>query len=772
MGIITLVLSGFVLALLAPWLYRVGRQATGWLLAVLPLIQLIYFASFVRPIARGEVFDFTSAWVPSLKINLSFYLDGLSLIFALLISGIGALVVIYAGGYLAGHHQLGRFYAYLLMFMASMLGVVLADNVITLFVFWELTSLSSYLLIGFDHERETARAAALQALLVTGVGGLALLAGLLLLGQVGGSLELSALLNQGEAVRSHGLYLPILLLVLAGAFTKSAQVPFHFWLPSAMEAPTPVSAYLHSATMVKAGVYLLARLSPVLGGSEAWHYLVTLGGAVTMLVGAALALFQTDLKRLLAYSTVSALGILTLLIGLDTTLSMQAAMVFLLAHAFYKGALFLVAGAVDHETGTRDVTQLGGLRHVMPITAVAAGLAALSMVGLPPLLGFISKELLYEAKLQAPRAAPLITSAGVLANVLLVAVAGIAGIRPFLRERTITPKNPHEAPPSLWLGPVMLAGLGFIIGLLPNIVATPLVSPAVTAVRAELTEVTLALWHGLNPVLLLSVLTLASGVGVYFGRGVVRRATSRLEPITHWGPARWYDVALDGMNDLARAQTRLLQSGYLRYYLLMIIGTTVGLTAYTLAARGGFPRMDGLTDVRFYEVGVAALIFLAAVAAVRARSRLAAVAALGVVGYGVALVYVLFGAPDLAMTQVLIESLTVILLVLVFYHLPRFASLSPQRARHRDALVALATGGLMTALVLVATSVRFHPPISDYFAENSFVQAHGRNIVNVILVDFRGVDTLGEITVLALAGVGAYALLKLRLEKKEKKEHK
>jgi len=765
--IIAFVLSGFVLALLAPWLHRVGRRATAWILALLPLIQFVSFARLIRPIARGEVFAFSSPWVPGLKINVSFYLDGLSLIFALLISGIGTLVVIYAGGYLAGHHHLGRFYAYLFLFMASMLGVVLADNVIALFVFWELTSLSSYLLIGFDHEREVARRAALQALLVTGVGGLALLAGLLLLGQVGGSLEFSTLLSQGEVVRSHPLYMPILLLVLLGAFTKSAQFPFHFWLPSAMEAPTPVSAYLHSATMVKAGVYLLARLGPVLGGSDAWHYLVTLAGAVTMLVGAALALFQTDLKRLLAYSTVSALGILTLLIGLDTTLSIQAAMVFLLAHAFYKGALFLVAGAVDHETGTRDVTRLGGLRHVMPITAVAGGLAALSMAGLPPLLGFISKELLYEAKLQAPRAAPLITGAGVLANVLLVAVAGIVGVRPFFRERMATPKNPHEAPPSLWLGPVILAGLGFLTGLLPNIIATPLVSPAVTAVRAEPTEVTLALWHGLNPVSLLSVLTLASGVGVYFARGVVHRAASRLEPIVRWGPARWYDVALDGLNALARAQTRLLQSGYLRYYLLMIIGTTVGLTAYTLAARGGFPRPGGATDARFYEVGVAALIFLAAVAAVRARSRLAAVASLGVVGYGVALVYVLFGAPDLAMTQVLIESLTVILLVLVFYHLPRFASLSTQRARYRDVLVAVVAGGMMTALVLVATSIRFHPPISDYFAENSLVRAHGRNVVNVILVDFRGMDTLGEITVLALAGIGAYALLKLRLEKKE-----
>ncbi|MFB3140368.1 MAG: proton-conducting transporter membrane subunit, partial [Candidatus Acidiferrales bacterium] len=389
------VLSGFVMALAAPWLHRIARSTSGWVLALFPLALTVYFAGQAGRVAAGEVLAVSIDWVPSLGIALSFYLDGLSLLFALLISGIGALVVVYAGGYLAGHAHLGRFYAFLLMFLASMLGLVLANNVITLFVFWELTSVSSYLLIGFEHEREAARQAALQALLVTGLGGLALLAGLLLLGQAGGSMELSELLTRGEAIQAHPFYAPILLLILAGAFTKSAQFPFHFWLPSAMEAPTPVSAYLHSATMVKAGIYLLARFNPVLGGTELWFYIVTAAGAATMLVGAYLAFQQSDLKRILAYSTMSALGMMVLLLGLGTELAVKAAIVSILVHALYKGALFLVAGAVEHETGTRDVDRLGGLRRAMPITAAAAALAALSMAGLPPLFGFIGKEMVY-----------------------------------------------------------------------------------------------------------------------------------------------------------------------------------------------------------------------------------------------------------------------------------------------------------------------------------------------------------------------------------------
>lgn len=743
------------------WVRRGVRGGTGWIMALLPVGVMIYLVSLIRPIAAGQIFTPSYAWVPSLGVTLGFYVDGLSLLFALLVAGIGALVMIYAGSYLAGHPYLGRFYILTLTFMASMLGLVLAGNLITLFVFWELTGLSSYLLIGFDHRRAAARAAALQALLVTGAGGLALLVGLLLLGQAGGSLELSVLLGQGQGVRGHALYLPILLLILLGAFTKSAQVPFHFWLPGAMQAPTPVSAYLHSATMVKAGVYLLARLSPVLGNTDAWGYAVTITGAVTMLVGAVLGLLQADLKRILAYSTVSALGTLTLLIGLDTTLSMKAAMVFLLVHSLYKGGLFLAAGAVDHETGTRDLTRLGGLRGVMPITAIATGLAALSMAGLPPMLGFIGKELLYEAKLQAPRAAPLITSAGVLANMLMVALAGSVAIQPFFGPQTETSRKAHEAPLSLWLGPALLAGLGLVIGLLPDMIAQPLISPAVSAVRAQPTEVKLALWHGLNPVLALSVFTVASGVGIYTLRGKLIHLARPLGFGARWGPGRWYNLALDALSALARLQTRLLQSGYLRFYLLTIIVTTAGLVGYTLVG-AGWSLPTTLPQIRLYEGIVAALILLATLAAVLSHSRLAAVAALGVVGYAVALVYILFGAPDLAMTQFAIETLTVILFVLVLYRLPRFARFSSTPARIRDVVMALAGGTLMTVLVLAVTALPLESRLTPYFAENSLPLAKGRNIVNVILVDFRALDTLGEITVLAVAAIGVYALLKLR----------
>jgi multicomponent Na+:H+ antiporter subunit A len=762
------VLSGFLLSIAAPLLHRFLRSKTGWIIALLPLGLTIYFSTFAKSMANGEAITYNYEWIPSLGVTLSFYLDGLSLTFAMLISGIGSLVMVYAGGYLSGHAQLGRFYLFILMFMASMLGLVLSNNVISLFVFWELTSLSSYFLIGFDHDRETARSAALQALIVTGLGGLALLAGMLLLAQVGESFEISGLFGQGEMIRNHALYIPILILILAGAFTKSAQVPFHFWLPSAMEAPTPVSAYLHSATMVKAGVYLLARLSPVLGDTDIWMYTVFPFGALTMLVGAGLALQQTDLKRILAYSTVSVLGMLTMLLGLDTNIAVKAAMVYLLAHALYKGALFLVAGALDHETGARDINKLSGLYRAMPITTMAAALAAISMAGFPPLFGFIGKEMLYEAALHGPWGGFPVSGVALLSSILLLTVAAIVGIKPFFGRMSTTPKQPHEAPVSLWVGPMLLAGTGLLAGLFPGPIAKSLLSPAVASILMQPTSIELALWHGLNPSLFLSLITVAGGLTLYAKYGAVQRVASHVESVSsRFGPEHLYDMGINGLNSLARVQTRILQNGYLRYYLLMIIATTILLAGYTMLKRGILLVYMNISDVRFYESGLAILILLAALAAVKTTSRLGAVVALGVVGYGVALIFILFGAPDLAMTQIMIETLTVILLVLVFYHLPRFFDLSSSLSRLRDALISLTVGALMTTLVLVAVNVQFYPVISEYFAEHSLSEAHGHNIVNVILVDFRALDTLGEITVLALAGVGVYSLLKLRLQKGE-----
>ncbi|MDW8065431.1 MAG: putative monovalent cation/H+ antiporter subunit A [Anaerolineae bacterium] len=765
--ILGLVLT-FLLAALAPRLHALLKETSGWVFAMWPLAWTIVIGSLAQQVIEGDSVYIRYPWMSQLGVNLSLYVDGLSLLFALLISGIGALVLIYSGSYLKRHRYLGRFYLFILLFMGSMLGLVLSGNLISMFVFWELTSLSSYFLIGFDHEREEARRAALQAMVVTGMGGLALLAGLLLLGQAGGTLEIAALLKQGETLRTSPHYLPALALIVIGAFTKSAQVPFHFWLPNAMEAPTPVSAYLHSATMVKAGIYLLARLSPVLGGTAAWQLMVAGGGLVTMVLGAIMALGPSDLKRILAYSTVSTLGTLTFLIGLGTPLAAKAAMALLLAHAMYKGALFLVAGAVDHEIGIRDVRRLGGLGQFMPVTATAAGMAALSMAGLPPSIGFISKELLYEAQLHALHSPTLLAGTGVLASGLLVAVAGIVGLRPFFGHPIHRKRHLHEPPLSLWLGPLLLGGAGIALAIVPEIAASPLISTAVSAVLGKPTVVELRLWHGPNPSLALSALTVIAGAGFYAAQPFLLDIAARAhlkEWMARWGPQRGYERMLQGLNALATAQTRLLQSGFLRFYLMIIVLTTIALVGSTIIIPEPLSRwLSRIVDARPYELIIVVLMGVATLMAVLTSSRLAAVAALGIVGYGVALLYMLFGAPDLAMTQFAVETLTVILLVLVVYRLPRFTRLSGRSARLRDTALALAAGGMMTALMLMVLSAPLKSRLAPFFAANSLTLAKGRNVVNVILVDFRALDTLGEITVLAVAAIGVYALLKLRTE--------
>lgn len=752
--------SGFFGALLSPLLVRRLPRQAGWLLAALPAGLTLYFVQSIRPVAAGLYPSAQFHWVPLLGMDFTLRADGLGLFMALLISGVGTLVVIYSAGYLKGHAALGAFYGWLLAFMASMLGVVLADNLLLLFVFWELTSVCSFMLIGFDHDDEHARSAALQALLVTAGGGLALLAGFVLLGMAAGTYELSALAAERARIHASPMYTPALVLIAIGAFAKSAQFPFHFWLPNAMVAPTPVSAYLHSATMVKAGVYLLARLSPVLAGGTIWTPLVGGVGALTMLLGGALALAQADLKRLLAYSTVSALGLLTMLIGLGGEHALEATIVFLLAHALYKGALFLVAGAVEHETGTRQVQQLGGLAGRMPWTAAAAGLAALSMAGLPPLVGFISKELVYEAALKVGWLLAALTA---LTLSLAVCVSAVVGVLPFWRRPPSLSERGHEAPPTMTAGPLILAGLGVMLGLNPGLVSRSLLGPAISATSGEPISLSLSLWHGFTPALALSATTVILGLALFLGWDSARQGLQRALPA--WGAERAYLAGLDALNTIARLQTRLLQSGYLRYYLLIIVLTTTAVGGFTFVYRGGLSWPVVSLEMRFYEIGLAALILLATLAVVVSPSRLGAVAALGTVGYGVALTYLLFGAPDLAMTQFLIESLTVILFVLAFYHLPRFAQLSPARSRARDALVAALAGGLMTTLVLSALGAHLSPSISHYFVETAVPLAHGRNVVNVILVDFRALDTLGEITVLSIAGIGVFALLKMRSEK-------
>lgn len=628
------------------------------------------------------------------------------------------------------------------------------------------------MLIGYYHEKEESRFAALQALLVTGAGGLVMLAGFVMLALQGGSWEISDLFAQANAIQGDALYLPILILILIGAFTKSAQFPFHFWLPGAMAAPAPVSAYLHSATMVKAGVYLVARLSPVLGGTEAWLYAVTGFGAVTMVIGAYIAWQQTDLKRILAYSTVSALGILMMLLGLGSEVAVEAAMVYLVVHSMYKGSLFMIAGAVDHETGERHITRLGGLLKAMPFNGAAAVLAAASMSGIPLFLGFVAKELIYEATLDAHILPLLITILAIVTNILTIVAAGMVSLKPFFGPPIKTPKHAHEAPWSMRLGPITLASLGLILGGLPFTVeefGKLIASPAASAILAEPLEVHLHMLPvALSTVVMLSAVTLLGGIGIYLIRLPLGRVVAPLNAVSAVGPEQWYKWSLDGMMVVAKWQTRVLQSGYLRYYLIITILTTVGLAGITMVSQGVLQNLSAITmtEVYLHEIILVVVILGATVLVLRTASRLTAVAGLGVVGFCIALLFVLFGAPDLAMTQFSIETLSVILLVLVLYKLPTFTGFSTRFQRARDLVISLTGGILITTLVLIETALPINSRLTPYFAENSLTLARGHNVVNVILVDFRGFDTMGEITVLGMAALGVYGLLKLRLGQK------
>jgi len=757
------VLLIFIAAVAAPFVARGTPTRAAAILAVVPLVALLAMLRSVPSVAAGEAVLESWAWVPMLDVPLSFRLDGLSMLMGALIVGVGALIVPYAGAYLKGDPRLGRLLGLLLAFMGSMLGLVLADGLIAFFVFWELTSICSYLLIGFDHERLAARKAALQALLVTGGGGLALLAGLILLGISTGHWEITALLQSGDVVRDSGAYGAILILVLLGAFTKSAQWPFHFWLPGAMEAPTPVSAYLHSATMVKAGVYLLARFSPILGGTTSWQATLTIFGGVTLVVAALLAYRQFQLKRLLAYSTVASLGVLTMLLGLDAPKAAVAAMIFLAGHACYKAALFMTAGSITHATHEKDVRVLGGLRHAMPLTAIGGILAAASMVGLPPLLGYVGKESLVAAALQTPWAA-IAVPATFVGAALLVSVAVIVGFGPFLGTPRPLAHEPHEGSMGLWIGPIILAGAGLVGGLLLGPVSRAFLLPAAAAINADAAEISVKLFHGIDAAFIGDILILLGGALLVLHRRRVLRWIERFAWIDLIGPERGYDLAYKGLIGGAALQTRLLQSGYLRRYAAFLAITLVLLMAVTIPAALGDGRLrlavSGLGDLTAAELIIGLVLMAGAIGVVVSPARLTAVAALGAVGVGIALVFAMRGAPDLAITQVLVEVLTVILFVFVLYRLPSFRTLSSRGTRIRDMTIASTVGIVMTIAVLLAA----HQPVGDrvataYYAETAVPGGYGRNVVNVILVDFRALDTLGEIVVLALAAVGVFALL-------------
>jgi len=761
----------FVGALLAPVVSKRGKGWAALFIAVPPLISFVLLVrAWIGTHYGADPLEVSWQWFPALGVGFDLRLDGISALMGLLVTGIGVLVAIYSAGYMKGHPQYGRFGLFLLLFMGSMVGVVLSNHLILLFVFWELTSITSYLLIGFNHEEEGARKKALQALLVTGMGAVAMLGGFIFIGMETGTYKISELGGFQSVLAESPYYIAMVILVLMGAFTKSAQVPFHFWLPNAMAAPTPVSAFLHSATMVKAGVFLMAVLTPSLGGTALWNGLLMTFGGATFLTAVCLGLFQPDLKKILAYTTLGVLGLLTMLLGIGTVLAFEAMVLFLLGHALYKACLFMTSGAIDHETGTRDVTVLRGLRKAMPITAIAAGLAALSMSGVPPFFGFIGKEYVYKAGLALTGMPLTVLVVAFVGNFIMMALALKAGISPFFgKPAENLPKHPHEAPWTMWIGPLLLGTLGLLFGLFPGWVSHVIIGSAASAIAGETLDLHVKLWHGLNVALFISAVTLTAGIFLYCGR---RFFWHRHESFNaFWRPRgaeAVYDYLFDGMIRLAKWQTKRLQSGYLHNYVFIIALATIGFLGWGFLSFNNWPKLPAdlpLPDLLFS--GTILAMMVATVFAVITVNRITALVSLGVVGFGIALIYVYFGAPDLAITQLLVETLTVVLLMFAIYRLPAMRLLSSKKTRLRDAILSGVFGLLIMGLVLAATSIQVDLPISDKLSEMSYSEAHGRDIVNVILVDFRAIDTLGEITVLSVAALGISALIARRVTRKK-----
>ncbi len=766
------VLSGFIAALFAPLVHRITSSGAGAVLALVPAAIFAYLLTLLSAVSHGEVISSLHEWVPAMGVNLQFYVDGLSLMFGLLISGFGAFIIYYAGTYLKGHPLLGRFLMFMLLFMGSMMGVVFAGNLISLFVFWELTSVSSFLLISFNHQEEKSRRSALQAMFVTVSGGLAMLGGFVLLGTMAGTYDIASILSSGDALREHQWYTGAAVLVLLGAFTKSAQFPFHFWLPNAMAAPTPVSAYLHSATMVKAGIYLVARFTPALGNTPGWNTSLIIIGTLTMLMGAIRAILYTDLKKILAYTTISALGLIMMLLGIGTPLAIQAAVIFIMAHALYKGTLFLITGNLDHETGTRDVNQLSGLREHMPVTAVATILAGFSMAGVMPFFGFVGKEVIYEAALGSAAYNILLLAAVIVAGVLFAAIATELGWSLYFGARSATPKVPHEAPLPMLAGPVIFSGMGLLLGVFGAQLVEPLLNTAANSILPPLAEQEgfhLALWHGFNVIFVLSLFTVLAGLGVYQSRNWLRRLGAPLDKIRTFRITSLFNSIMQGMPILAYHHTRAVQTGYLRNYIAVFILFWIVVMYLTLWQEGSpFEVVSHVEPTGFYEVFEFAVLLMMAISIVQiflTRSRLTALAAMGVVGYGVALIFIFFGAPDVAITQFLIETLSVVLFVLILNKLPPFKIFSKRRRRLKYFIISLFFGALMTYIMLAIISTPLHSGLKEYFGANSYPLGKGHNIVNVILVDFRAFDTLGESMVLGIVAIGVFSLLRLRSKK-------
>jgi len=767
-----IVLSGLITSCLLIPFGRFFRSKWSLGLAVLPIVLFSYFAGQISFISEGNTITQSVQWVPSLSINFDFSLNGLSLLFSLLITGIGSIIFIYASSYLKGHIYQDRFLAYLCLFMSAMLGVVLSDNILLLFVFWELTSISSFFLIGFNNENTESRKSAITALSVTGLGGFFLLAGMILISQVAGTYSITELVASSELITGHPFYPAIIALVFIGAFTKSAQFPFHFWLPGAMKAPTPVSAYLHSATMVKAGIFLLARFTPILGGTEAWSWTLMGVGGFTMLYAAFHSLFRTDLKGVLAYSTISALGVLTFLIGLGTHEALIAACTFIVVHALYKATLFLVTGIIDHETGTRDLTRLSGLRKVLAPVFIAGLLAALSSAGLPLSIGFIGKDLIYEATFHADKQIALyLTIAAIVTNMCLVAAGFLAGIKPFTGNLNPDFEKVHLPYATMWLPPLVLSVAGFVLGCFPGILGKYLVNPVLKTMTGMPVETHLKIWHGFNLVLLLSIGTLLVGTILYLANKPSERKLQLLHRLHEWSPQAIFSRLSTAFVRLSQRYTNFFHNGFLRSYLFKIIIFAEALLIYELLIGGPIYIDYGqLSPITFYEAINVLILIGALVLTVTTSSRLTAVVGTSVVGYAICLMFVFYSAPDLAITQFTIDTLTVVLFVFVLFNLPSFLNFSTNNRATvvRDACVAISFGTILSLIAIKVLQVPTKIEISDFYGKFAYELGKGKNVVNVILVDFRGVDTMFEIVVLSIAALGVYSLLKLRLKASEK----
>lgn len=749
-----------------------NRLKTRWsvLLVAVPAVIFVYYLGYTPSISSGTTYSQHFDWVPSMGINFTFRLDGLSLLFALLISGIGTAVFVYGRNYLKGHIYFDRFFGYLCLFMSAMLGVVLSDNIFTLFVFWELTSISSFFLIGFNNNQPESRKSAITALSITGMGGFFLLAGLVLLTNITGTTTISELIDSRDVILNHPLYPLLLGLLFMGAFTKSAQFPFHFWLPGAMKAPTPVSAYLHSATMVKAGIYLLARFNPIVGGTDLWSYTLMIVGGVTMLYAAFHSLFRVDLKGILAYSTISALGILTFLIGLGTLEAIVAAAVFILVHALYKATLFMVTGIIDHETGTRDISKLAGLRKVMMPVAIAGLLAALSSAGLPSTIGFIGKDLIYEATLHAGNSwATLLTTLAVATNIGLVAAGFMAGIKPFVGKLPDQFENVHLPSAELWIPPLILAAIGMVLGIFPGIAGDFFAAKTADIMFGSETNMHLKIWHGFNLVLVLSIATLGAGMLLFVINRPKAEKLGFLNRLSGISPSALFTKLTAGLLHFSDRYTRIIHNGFLRSYHLKIILFAEALMAYKLWISGPVTiNFQELTTVSIYEVAVVIILLGAVITVLSTPSLLTSVLSMSVVGYSMCLMFVFYSAPDLAMTQFTIDTLSTVLFVLVLYKLPPFLKFDTATRQYRDIAVSVGFGVLISLIALKVINEPVQKTISEFYGENAYLLAKGKNVVNVILVDFRGIDTMFETVVLSIAAIGVYGLLKLRLSSAEK----